>query len=81
MAEKIMTNYRITEFCGGGEKVFGTVGEDILTGETFEIKRVSTDRSALEKLVETLNQNAVSLAHCYDVVRDFMYEAAVLSIK
>ena len=81
MAKKIMTEYRITEFCGGGEKVFGIGGKNILTGETFEIKRVSSDRNTVEELAEKLNKNEVSLSHCYDVVRDTVYEASVLAIR
>lgn len=81
MAEKIMTEYRITEFCGEGEKVFGISGKNILTGETFEIKRVSSDRNTVEELAEKLNKSEVSLSHCYDVVRDAVYEASVLAIR
>ncbi len=81
MAEKIMTEYRITEICDGGEKAFGISGKNTLTEETFEIKRVSSDRNTVKELADKLNKSEVSLSHCYDVVRDAVYEASVLAIK
>lgn len=81
MAEEIRTEYRITEFCGGGEKAFGIIGKNILTDETFEIKRVSPDQKIVASLVDKLNKNMVSLLHFYDVVRDLIYEISLLAIK
>ncbi len=81
MAEKVLTEYKITEFCGKGEKVFGIFGKDILTQETFGIKKVSADFNTVAALVEKLNRNEVSLTHFYDVVRDAVYEASVLAVE
>ena len=56
-------------------------GKNILTDETFEIKRVSPDQKIVASLVDKLNKNMVSLLHFYDVVRDLIYEISLLAIK
>ena len=81
MEKTILTEYHITEFSEENEKVFGIMGKNIITGDTFEIKRISPNLKAVSSLIEKLNKDEVSLLHFYDIVRDVVYEASVLAIE
>lgn len=81
MEKRILTEYHITEFSEENEKAFGIMGKNTITGDTFEIKRISPDLTAVSSLIEKLNKDEVSLLHFYDIVRDAVYEASVLAIE
>ena len=81
MEKTILTEYHITEFSEENEKVFGIMGKNTITGDTFEIKRISPNLKAVSSLIEKLNKDEVSLLHFYDIVRDVVYEASVLAIE
>ena len=81
MEKTILTEYHITEFSEENEKVFGIMGKNAITGDTFEIKRISPNLKAVSSLIEKLNKDEVSLLHFYDIVRDVVYEASVLAIE
>lgn len=81
MEKTILTEYHITEFSEENEKVFGIMGKNTITGDTFEIKRISSNLKAVSSLIEKLNKDEVSLLHFYDIVRDVVYEASVLAIE
>ena len=57
------------------------MGKNTITGDTFEIKRISPNLKAVSSLIEKLNKDEVSLLHFYDIVRDVVYEASVLAIE
>ena len=81
MEKTILTEYHITEFSEENEKVFVIMGKNTITGDTFEIKRISPNLKAVSSLIEKLNKDEVSLLHFYDIVRDVVYEASVLAIE
>lgn len=81
MEKTILTEYHITEFSEENEKVFGIMGKNTITGDIFEIKRISPNLKAVSSLIEKLNKDEVSLLHFYDIVRDVVYEASVLAIE
>ena len=81
MEKTILTEYHITEFSEENEKVFGIMGKNTITGDTFKIKRISPNLKAVSSLIEKLNKDEVSLLHFYDIVRDVVYEASVLAIE
>ena len=81
MEKTILTEYHITEFSEENEKVFGIMGKNTITGDTFEIKRISPNLKAVSSLIEKLNKDEVSLLHFYDIVSDVVYEASVLAIE
>ena len=81
MEKTILTEYHITEFSEENEKVFGIMGKNTITVDTFEIKRISPNLKAVSSLIEKLNKDEVSLLHFYDIVRDVVYEASVLAIE
>ena len=81
MEKTILTEYHITEFSEENEKVFRIMGKNTITGDTFEIKRISPNLKAVSSLIEKLNKDEVSLLHFYDIVRDVVYEASVLAIE
>ena len=81
MEKTILTEYHITEFSEENEKVLGIMGKNTITGDTFEIKRISPNLKAVSSLIEKLNKDEVSLLHFYDIVRDVVYEASVLAIE
>ena len=66
--EEIKPHYAVV-FDG---EFYGIFGKDETSGEQVLIKRISYDKYSAEKIAAILNENAVSVLHAKDVIRDFV---------
>ena len=66
--EEIKPHYAVV-FDG---EFYGIFGKDETSGKQVLIKRVSYDKYSAEKIAAILNENAVSVLHAKDVIRDFL---------
>ncbi len=66
----INPQYKVVLDCG----FYGIKGEELSSGETVLVGRVSKNEEAAKEYADFLNRNKVSVHHAKDIIRDMLIE-------